>query len=512
MLFLAAILASFATLYYAQSARSYAPPLPAAEAFCSATHATPKREKFGAHGLGRCALNPDACINDRTSESEGEGGEIYTAAVLKVAYDGTYFRGSAANSATNNISNADGGNVKDNKSRHQRHDSTQKRQSRRSRTLQRKGGAHGKNGEVRTIEGTLTSALAKLYGDVDRRHIKMESCSRTDAGVHAASWIAQFYCAPNAEDGAGSGAKSAARRPDSGGDDLFLPLPFDSDLSKLVFVLNRMLPPDVRVLAASPLPTVPSSLSTNAGFAETANGGRVPFHPSLHTLSKTYVYRFAIGFVHDPLETKYVWHLDGSSARAVGMSSKRFCFERAMLAADLFVDPEPRDFGAFRSAFRGSDRGRVQSTMCRLWQCDILREKKELLPSWEADGSNSGRMGKASLLDSGAKVRGLNKGPQTFSIVITGDRFLYKMVRNIVGTVVAVGCGHIELEKVSIALASGTWHEGIGLGEVLDKTDTAPSKIQMNTGTTRRICAPARGLTLVKVQYPDSVKLDWQAG
>ncbi|KAL7519097.1 hypothetical protein ACHAWF_000215, partial [Thalassiosira exigua] len=151
--------------------------------------------------------------------------------------------------------------------------------------------------EVRTIEGTLTSALAKLYGKVNPGQIKIEYCSRTDAGVHAVSLITQFYCAPNVEDGASSGDKSAARP---------LTLPFNWDLSKLVFVLNRILPPDIRVLAALP----------------TTNGGRVSFQPSLRTLSKTYVYRFAIGFFHGSLETKYMWHLNGSSARAVSMSSK----------------------------------------------------------------------------------------------------------------------------------------------------------------------------------------------
>ena len=63
------------------------------------------------------------------------------------------------------------------------------------------------------------------------------------------------------------------------------------------------------------------------------------------------------------------------------------------------------------------------------------------------------------------------------------------MVRNIVGTIVAVGCGHLELEDVSIALETGKW----------DREN-------------RRICAPARGLTLTEVNYPPGIQFNWHNG
>ena len=408
---------------------------------------------------------------------------IYTTAILNCAYDGTFFKGFTAG-------NSDSRDIKHEKKGNNTQSSTKRRQSRRSRTLQRKGGSYGyKSGRIRTVEDTIRSSLAKVYGDANGKQIKIEVCSRTDAGVHSESTVAQFYCIKDAN----STESTAMRRPTSSNDTSnFLPLPFNSDLSKLVFVLNRMLPPDVRIMAAAPLPYVSSN---------------TPFHPTLLTTGKTYQYCFAIGSVHDPITHQYTWHLDGSSNRAVGMNGKRFSIERALAAASLFVDSaddenmnvnpvKARDFAAFRAAFRGTDKGRVQSTMCKLWQCDILEERKELLPSWETDSFSDQEDG----VDSNRRYGGrLNKqttaeakddiSPQTFTVVITGDRFLYKMVRNIVGTIVAVGCGHLELEDVSIALETGKW----------DREN-------------RRICAPARGLTLTEVNYPPDIQFNWHNG
>ena len=442
-----------------------------------------KRHKFCQLNLGN-----DATSNDIDAS-------CHKSAILKVAYDGTYFRGSAGHkvSKLDNVHHTmqkDDGDANASKGKAVQQQRPQqpfnRRQSRRSRTLQRKGGYYGKNsGKVRTVEDTLRSALAKIYGNVDPNQITIDSCSRTDAGVHATSLILQFYCSPR-------NSTHSIQIPDDNNNSHttnFLPLPFDSDLSKLVFVLNRMLPPDLRVVGAT---------------------NNEDFHPALDTLSKTYRYKFAIGPIRDPLQTQYVWHLDGSTARAVGMNGKRFSLQRALQAADLFVDSndenmsigtaKPRDYGAFRSAFRGSDRGRVQSTICKLWRCEILQEMQEQLPVWDTDDALRGsfrhqgsRLGKAL---TGSREEGLNVSPQTLTVVITGDRFLYKMVRNIVGTIVAVGCGHIELDDVRYALDAGRWG-GNQSGE---------------EGTIRRICAPARGLTLVDVQYPTDVHLDWQTG
>eukprot|EP00581_Thalassiosira_minuscula_P018108 CAMPEP_0183713122 /NCGR_PEP_ID=MMETSP0737-20130205/8077_1 /TAXON_ID=385413 /ORGANISM="Thalassiosira miniscula, Strain CCMP1093" /LENGTH=575 /DNA_ID=CAMNT_0025941871 /DNA_START=30 /DNA_END=1757 /DNA_ORIENTATION=+ len=490
--------------------------------------------------------------SDTKEEDKRNSKNIYTTAVLKVAYDGTYFRGwTAGNSepnendghdreTTQSKSEQQSDNIESDASSGETKQRTQKqpqkkRQSRRSRTLQRKGGSYGKSGKIRTVADTIRSALAKLYGDVPPSQITIEACSRTDAGVHATSLVAQFYCSKSneiMEDATKERPTQFMPTPPNSPDDTsnFRPLPFDSDLSKLVFVLNRMLPPDVRIVAASPLPTVPPSVPTrsisNNGTAQSA-----VFHPTLHTMGKTYTYKFAIGPIHDPLQTQYVWHLDGSSNRAVGMNGNRFCLDRALLAADLFVNSAtkgsankaiPRDYGAFRAAFRGTDRGRVQSTICTLWRCEILQETKELLmPSWESDASirsdasyrerrRGSRLGE-SATGSNAESLVQNESPTTFTVVIMGDRFLYKMIRNIVGSLVAVGCGHLTLEDLRIALDTGKWGGKDGEEE---EEGTSPSSQDSKEKplTIRRICAPARGLSLMEVHYPDDVDFIWQTG
>jgi len=246
---------------------------------------------------------------------------IYTTAVIKCAYDGTFFRGwTAGNSETK---------VKDNKAKgntnKHNNESTQqqpnRRQSRRSRTLQRKGGSYGYNkGRIRTVDDTIRMALAKVYGDVNPKQIKIEACSRTDAGVHAESLVAQFYCIKNDKNATQS---TSIQRPKSNNDTDYLPLPFDSSLSKLVYVLNRMLPPDVRIVGAAPLPHVSSSVPMR-GTGNSKSDASIAFHPTLHTISKTYKYQFAVGPVHDPIKQNYLWHLDGSSSRAIGMNGTSF--------------------------------------------------------------------------------------------------------------------------------------------------------------------------------------------
>ena len=100
----------------------------------------------------------------------------------------------------------------------------------------------------------------------------------------------------------------------------FLPLPFDSDLRRIVWVMNKMLPPDVRILDASPTPDdyiLPSHDAPpfrtidprqrgkddgpDDGKRDRGRGdGTRPFHPSLDTEAKTYRHTFSLGQFHNP--------------------------------------------------------------------------------------------------------------------------------------------------------------------------------------------------------------------
>ncbi|KAK1743693.1 hypothetical protein QTG54_005290 [Skeletonema marinoi] len=233
----------------------------------------------------------------------------YTTAILKVSYDGTHFSGWT------------GGNAGDqpNKSKA----SPKQQQSNNNKSTQQ-------TQQRRSLDEVELSSV---------KNIIFEACSRTDAGVHATSLVAQFYCYNDQVHNNTNG--NSTRYYDSSNSSIpirpkgptdasnFIQLPFNSDLSKLVYVLNRMLPPDVRVLAASPMPTVKSmSSSSMSKYSIDA------FHPTLYTQSKTYVYRFSIGNIQDPLQSRFVWHLDGSSGRAMGMNGNKFDLDLAMQVAN----------------------------------------------------------------------------------------------------------------------------------------------------------------------------------
>ena len=75
-------------------------------------------------------------------------------------------------------------------------------------------------------------------------------------------------------------------------------------------------------------------------------------------------------------------------------------------------------------------------------------------------------------------------GEELVAIDITGNAFLHNMVRTIAGTLVEVGRGHREPSWVFEVLAAR------------DRAAAGP-------------CAPAKGLTLVGVEYPGSVLSPW---
>jgi tRNA pseudouridine38-40 synthase len=147
------------------------------------------------------------------------------------------------------------------------------------------------------------------------------------------------------------------------------------------------------------------------------------FRPTVDALSKHYRYRLYRSRFRPIFEGRYVWHwywpLDLDAMRA---------------AARLMVGSH--DFMSFQA--RGGNR---EETVRNLTRVDIVEAGPEL------------------------------------HVEVEGDRFLYRMVRNIVGTLTEVGRGHRRPEWVQDVLAAR------------DRRAAGPT-------------APPQGLCLMEVRYP----------
>jgi tRNA pseudouridine38-40 synthase len=147
------------------------------------------------------------------------------------------------------------------------------------------------------------------------------------------------------------------------------------------------------------------------------------FRPSVDALSKHYRYRIYRSPFKPVFEARYVWHW----YRPLALGPMRE-------AARLLVGRH--DFKSFEG--RGSNR---EETVREILRLDIEEVGNEL---W---------------------------------FEVEGDRFLYRMVRNLVGTLTEVGRGHRPPEWAAEALAA------------LDRTAAGPT-------------APPQGLCLMEVRYP----------
>ncbi len=126
------------------------------------------------------------------------------------------------------------------------------------------------------------------------------------------------------------------------------------------------------------------------------------FHPSLSAVGKEYLYRITTGPTQLPFESELAWHLP----YPLDLSLMRE-------AASYFLGTH--DF----SALCNQKQQPSNDPICQLTAIEIV-ERDE-----------------ATLLE----------------IVVRGNRFLYKMVRNLVGTLAYVGCGKLSLTDAKQLLA-----------------------------------------------------------
>ena len=373
-----------------------------------------------------------------------------TNAILRISYDGSRFTGWSAANGKNDQS---------------------LQQPRRRKPFHE---AKLPAGFVRSVEGILKENLAKLYGDVDpNTRIVVEGCSRTDKGVHATCMIAQVYCLKegfsikptnenenhNGDDNTKHAVISGKRTPHPKSptdDSCFETLPMNANLSRLAFSFNRMRPSDVQITGIAPAP---------------AMKGSEIFHASLSSKCKTYEYRMSTGYLADPNLRKSTWHVGSSNLD----------LEKIQEACELLRGTH--DFSAFQGAARGSEdkRKRMErkknpsGLICTLYDLRIdVQHPVHIHQDYYFPG--------------------VDPPVQNYNVVVEGDRFLYKMVRFLVGSLVAVGCGKLDIIDIERAIETGNW------------------EIPGDAGGKRRQfeCAPAHGLTLTHIDYGDDISFDWQ--
>ena len=300
---------------------------------------------------------------------------------------------------------------------------------------------------VRSVQGVIQQQLAKLYGNVPISSVVVEGCSRTDKGVHATGMIAQIYCLSgttvrNTSDVALSASSIPGKRlpyPCNGNDPnpSFKPIP--TTLPKLMTSLNRMLYPDIQIMAYAHIPSIPQ-------------GSSLPFHPTLSAHRKSYTYTFSIGPMHDPTQSRTVWHIGNHCYTFIDAVRK---------ASHSLVGIH--DFRAFSGA---------------------PRSKSDLLQRQKSDRYNTTCCIESITITERTDVWTNQNTIFTYSVQIIGDRFLYKMIRFMIGSIIAVGKGQLSM---------GDLHDMLSTGQRGKEFE----------------CAPAHALTLQNVDY--NVPIQWQS-
>lgn len=191
-----------------------------------------------------------------------------------------------------------------------------------------------------SIQETLENALFKIL----RTKIPVEATSRTDRGVHARGQVVHFI------------------------------LENETDLSRLHYSLNAVLPSDIRVVA------IEQAYDT--------------FHPTLDATGKEYRYRICLGPIQNPIHRHHSWHVP----QVLDLDAMR-------ISAEIFKGTH--DFASFTTE-------KVE---------DSIRTLFDL------------------------RVQPING--DHLEIHILGDRFLYKMARRIVGTLVAIGKHKLRQQTVA---------------------------------------------------------------
>ncbi|MBE6054647.1 MAG: tRNA pseudouridine(38-40) synthase TruA [Clostridium sartagoforme] len=225
-----------------------------------------------------------------------------------------------------------------------------------------------KQKEGKTIQGTLEEAISSLT----KEEVEIIGSSRTDAGVHAKGFVANF--------------KTNSRIPEN----------------KYREAINHKLPEDIVIINSEEVDK--------------------EFHARYNAMGKTYSYSILNREVPSAINRNYLYHV-----------KRNLDIEAMKEACKYFIGTY--DFSSFKTS--GSSVKTTIRTISELY----IEEKGDII-----------------------------------KIYVTGDGFLYNMVRIIVGTLIMVGSNKIDPKEIQ---------------------NIIESKQRENAG----ICVPAAGLVLEKVYY-----------
>jgi tRNA pseudouridine38-40 synthase len=275
--------------------------------------------------------------------------------------------------------------------------------------------AQENGGAMRTVQETIEDAVARTTGE----RVRVRGCSRTDKGVHARGQVVVF------ESRCASGDRAFRD------------------------ALNTRLPEDV---VCRSLRALPSSPSLTASAEDVGS-----FDPRANAVGKIYEYVIVTGPVRPVLDRHRVWFMKKP------LDTQRM--RQAM--AYLTAAPVEKDYSAFTPPKSSQqNRDTCKGNVCRLRQVELVEEPLRPL---EEDEEEEVEQDEERQHDTGVRIR----------IRFHGDRFLYKMVRNLVGTLVDVGLGRIQPDELAHLLETrdrskagqGAPPQGLTLVRVLYKTD-----------------------------------------
>lgn len=289
-----------------------------------------------------------------------------------------------------------------------------------------------------TIEGVLNRELSRLL----KEEIKVIGASRTDSGVHAEGAVCVF--------------DTESRIPGE----------------KFSYAINQTLPDDIRVRKSEEVD--------------------ITFHPRKVNSRKTYRYRIRHDEFPNPMDSRYAYHVyTGLDLNAMERACeyikgkhdfKAFCSAhtdvettvRTVYDVHIEVTPDKKLLqmsGLMKTSGRAINRpdicpaGMTENilTTCASSNTDSDARIKSDKDEMSANASCDSVVNAAS----GTRIR-----PEIIDIYVTGNGFLYNMVRIIAGTLIEVGQGKIKPYEIPAILES------------LNRENAGPT-------------APAKGLTLM---------------